>query len=63
MRAHIPDEPAPDSPPEREPERVPWHDPGPPVRKIDLPPDSPTKGVPIESPPAIPETPGPDRDQ
>lgn len=32
---------------------APWHDPGPPVRKINLPPDSPSPGVPID-------TPGPD---
>jgi len=33
--------------PRREP--TPWHDPGPPVRKINLPPDSPSPGIPLPS--------------
>ncbi len=44
-------------PPYREPGQdpgppgpAPWHDPGPPVRKINLPPDSPSPGVPIDNP-------------
>jgi hypothetical protein len=41
---------APEGDPQRKPEREPWHDPGPPVRKINLPPDSPSPGVPIERP-------------
>lgn len=40
---------APEDDPKRGPE-VPWHEPGPPVRKINLPPDSPSPGV--EIPPA-----------
>ena len=49
----------PDSPegdPKREPSRDPWHEPGPPVRKINLPPDSPSPGVPVPNVPK-PETP------
>jgi hypothetical protein len=38
---------APEGDPQRGPEPVPWHDPGPPVRKVNLPPDSPSPGVPI----------------
>lgn len=37
-------------PPAPEPGPVPWHDPGPPVRKVTLPPDSPTQPVPVENP-------------
>ena len=45
--------------PEREPEEpdrrpepapTPWHDPGPPVRRVNLPPDSPSPGVPVDNP-------------
>jgi hypothetical protein len=36
--------PMPGPPPE------PWHDPGPPVRTVDLPPNQPSHGVPVESP-------------
>jgi hypothetical protein len=41
-------EPQPD--PSREPDPAPWHDPGPPVREVDLPPNSPSKGIPVENP-------------
>ena len=52
----VPDEPEPDEPfepsqpggPERSP--APWHDPGPPVRRVNLPPDTPSPGIPIEEP-------------
>ena len=52
-----PGEPGPDrepqqpdfSPPGRpHPDPVPWHDPGPPVREVDLPPNSPAPGIPID---------------
>ena len=46
--APAPDSPAGDPKPERNPE--PWHDPGPPVRKVNLPPDSPSPGVPVPGP-------------
>ena len=56
---------APDPLPSREPEPsppnspdiVPWHDPGPPVRKVTLPPDSPSPGIPVDNPdqPAQPD--------
>lgn len=36
--------------PSRAPEPTPWHDPGPPVRKVSLPPDLPGTGVPVENP-------------
>jgi hypothetical protein len=36
--------------PARQPDTVPWHDPGPPVRKVNLPPDSPSPGVPVTTP-------------
>lgn len=49
-----PNDPDPEREPQRPPEREPWHDPGPPVRKVNLPPDSPSPGVPVENP----ETPG-----
>ena len=44
-----PIEPAqdPNGDPARGPDKVPWHDPGPPVRKVNLPPDSPSPGVPV----------------
>lgn len=45
-----PGTPPPDAPegdPQRAPDPVPWHDPGPPVRKVNLPPDSPSPGVPV----------------
>jgi len=57
-RMHAPREPEPREPdapgqptqPDHEPDPppVPWHDPGPPVRKINLPPDTPTPAVPTE---------------
>jgi hypothetical protein len=40
------DPPKPEPAPPR-PEPMPWHDPGPPVRKVNLPPDSPTQPVPL----------------
>ena len=43
-----PDDPEPE--PRRDPQPEPWHDPGPPVRKVNLPPDSPSPGVPVEPP-------------
>ena len=46
----VPPEKAPEGDPKREPERVPWHDPGPPVRKINLPPDAPSPAVPLPTP-------------
>lgn len=50
MREREPDEPPaePSQPPTPNP--APWHDPGPPVRKVNLPPDSPTQPVPVENP-------------
>ena len=45
-----PDNPEPERDPIRPPEREPWHDPGPPVRKVNLPPDSPSPGIPVENP-------------
>jgi hypothetical protein len=45
-----PDGPEPERDPTREPEREPWHDPGPPVRKVNLPPDSPSPGIPVDDP-------------
>ncbi len=56
MRSHTPEPPDVDPPRTPDPEPVPWHDPGPPVRKVNLPPDSPTQPVPIE-PPDRPATP------
>lgn len=59
MCARLPEEPeVPEPPTTPSPEPVPWHDPGPPVRKVDLPPDSPTKAVPLESPDRTPAEPG-----
>lgn len=42
--------PEPDPQYDPDPSPVPWHDPGPPVRKVNLPPDSPTPGIPVDSP-------------
>jgi hypothetical protein len=55
VRAHDRDpfEPAqPESEPDptHEPNPAPWHDPGPDVREIDLPPNSPTRGIPVDNP-------------
>ena len=45
--------------PTRAPDTAPWHDPGPDVRKVSLPPDLPGTGVPVQNP----ETPNqPDRE-
>ena len=44
----LPDPTEPGQPPSPIPE--PWRPPGSPVRRIDLPPDTPTPGVPIEVP-------------
>jgi hypothetical protein len=49
-RREEPDNPEPERDPIRPPEREPWHDPGPPVRKVNLPPDSPSPGIPVENP-------------
>jgi hypothetical protein len=48
-----PDRPGPSEPdfepPGRpSPDPVPWHDPGPPVREVDLPPNNPGRGIPVE---------------
>lgn len=43
-----PEQPAPGQTPDPDP--APWHDPGPPVREVDLPPNSPTRGVPVDNP-------------
>lgn len=47
-----PNEPGQPAEPDYDPDppRVPWHDPGPPVRKINLPPDTPTPGIPADDP-------------
>ncbi|HVE79915.1 MAG TPA: hypothetical protein VNA89_13700 [Gemmatimonadaceae bacterium] len=45
--AHTP-EPSPE--PRVDPSPAPGHDPGPPVRKVTLPPDSPSPGIPVENP-------------
>ncbi len=45
----LPTEPDPVPMPEAPP--VPWHDPGPPVRKVNLPPNEPTPGIPMDPPP------------
>ena len=50
MQARLPEPPGPERTPGVDPEPTPWHDPGPPVRKINLPPDSPSPGVPVENP-------------
>ena len=57
MRAHTPEPPGPDHTPGPDPEPTPWHDPGPPVRKVNLPPDSPSPGIPVENPEKGPEPP------
>ena len=51
------EQPGPDPIPRPDPQPAPWHDPGPPVRKINLPPDSPPQGVPVENPDASPNAP------
>ncbi len=43
-------DPSPDPAPAPTPPPQPWHDPGPPVRRVDLPPDEPTRGVPVDAP-------------
>ena len=43
-----PSEPSPEPPGRPSPDPVPWHDPGPPVREVDLPPNSPSPGIPVE---------------
>ena len=51
-----PGEPRPKDPqgdPQRGPEPQPWHDPGPPTKKVNLPPDSPSPGI-IVPPPEHP---------
>ena len=45
-----PERPDPERQPDRTPRPEPWHDPGPPVRRVNLPPDSPSPGVPVENP-------------
>lgn len=54
---HTPDPPSPEPESPREPEPVPWHDPGPPVRKVNLPPNSPTQPVPVDDPEQPPREP------
>lgn len=46
----------PETPPLPMPDPAPWHDPGPPVREVDLPPNSPSPGIPVDNPdrPALP---------
>ena len=51
-----PDRTDPDAP-RHEPPPEPWHDPGPPVRKVNLPPDSPSPGIEIPNP----DLPSPER--
>ena len=50
--SHFGERPEPDKPhePNRAPDTAPWHDPGPPVRKVSLPPDLPGTGVPVQNP-------------
>jgi hypothetical protein len=48
-----PSEKPPEGDPMREQPREPWHDPGPPTKKVNLPPDSPSPGI-IIPPPANP---------
>lgn len=50
MHAPTPETPAPEPEGPTTPEPVPWHDPGPPVRKVSLPPDTPTQPVPVDNP-------------
>jgi hypothetical protein len=47
---------SPEGEPPRAPNPEPWHDPGAPVRKVNLPPDSPSPGVQVPDSP-FPETP------
>jgi len=54
---HTPEPPSPEPESPTEPEPVPWHDPGPPVRKVNLPPDSPTQPVPVDNPEQPPHEP------
>ena len=49
-RGERPEPSQPDEPDRPEPRPEPWHDPGPPVRKVNLPPDSPSPGIPVENP-------------
>ena len=51
--------PEPGPEPDREPDPAPWHDPGPPVREIDLPPNTPARGIPVENPEAPRREPSP----
>lgn len=46
----------PETPPGPMPDPAPWHDPGPPVREVDLPPNSPSPGIPVDNPdrPSLP---------
>lgn len=46
---------APEGDPQRAPREEPWHDPGPPSRKVNLPPGAPSPGIPVREPetPAI----------
>ena len=46
----MPPEPSPEPPPMPSPDPAPWHDPGPPVREVDLPPNLPSPGIPVENP-------------
>ena len=43
--------PDPDPDPDRAPSPAPapWHDPGPPVRRVDLPPNTPSPGIPVDN--------------
>ena len=44
-------EPEPSHEPKPEtPSPVPWHDPGPDVRKVNSPPNAPPQGIPVENP-------------
>ena len=52
----VPEPKAPEGDPLRGPNREPWHDPGPPVRKVNLPPDTPSPGIGVPDSP-FPETP------
>lgn len=46
----VPMPPEPTPPPTPSPEPVPWHDPGPPVREVDLPPNQPSPGIDVPTP-------------
>jgi hypothetical protein len=52
--ATAPPDPTPSRDPEpappTSPEPAPWHDPGPPVRTVNLPPDTPSPGIPVDNP-------------